>query len=90
MSVLRLPSKRRVFVAAPTGIKQPLAKATSCEDTEPSFRPEARRAAEIADFSVFSDAHGEFSVFSQAVQSSTTACKGDYAARQRFVKLVGD
>jgi hypothetical protein len=90
MSVLRLPSKRRVFVAAPTGIKQPLAKATSCEDTDRVSAPRRAEQRKLADFSVFSDAHGEFSVFSQAVQSSTTACKGDYAARQRFVKLVGD
>jgi hypothetical protein len=51
-----------------------VAKATGCEDTEPSFRPRRTEQRKFAHFSVFSDAHGEFSVFSQAVQSFTTAC----------------
>jgi len=53
---------------------QPLAKATGCEDTEPSFRPRRTEQRKLADFSEFSDERGEFSVFSQAVQSFTTAC----------------
>jgi hypothetical protein len=65
------PRGRLVGDAAAGG--QPMGEATGCEDTEPSFPP-PHRAAETRDFSVFPDAQGEFSVFSQAVQSLTTAC----------------
>ena len=51
-----------------------MAKATGCEDTEPSFRREITEQRKLAHFSVFSDERGEFSVFSQAVHVFTTAC----------------
>ena len=51
-----------------------MTKATGCEDTEPRFGPSRIEQRKLAHFPVFSDAQGEFSVFSQAVQSFTTAC----------------
>jgi hypothetical protein len=53
-----------------------MAKATGCEDTESSFPARDTEQRKLAHISLVSDTRGEFSVFSQAVRSFTTACYG--------------
>jgi hypothetical protein len=49
-------------------------KATGGEGTESSFPARDTEQRKLAHISVVSDTRGEFSVFSQAVRSFTTAC----------------
>jgi hypothetical protein len=51
-----------------------VAKATGCEGTESSFPARDTEQRKLAHISVVSDTRGDFSVFSQAVRSFTTAC----------------
>jgi hypothetical protein len=63
-------------------LSSPWRKPSGCDDTEQSFRPRNTKRQRLAHISVFSDTQGEFSVFSQAVQSFTTACQDRPSARQ--------
>jgi hypothetical protein len=54
--------------------KQPW-QCNGIEETGPSFRPNRAESRKLANFSVFSDGQGKFSVFSQAVERFATACQ---------------
>ena len=84
-----------VGIAALAGpcAQQPVATATGCENTEPSFRQRHREQRRLAHVSVFSDTPGEFSVASQALQRFTTACQAqsptELEYRQELLIQIG-